>query len=265
MFVDGVRLALGTLTALRIPPPRQVNRSVAGVAMVVAPLAVLPLGLVVALLCWAGRELQLEPLAVTAVAIGALAMGSRALHLDGLADTADGLTASYDKERSLTVMKSGNTGPAGVAILVIVLVIQIAALANVVNRPYGPVLAGVLVCVSRAALSLACMKGVPAAREDGLGVTYTQTVPRLIALALWAAVAAITAVAFDLVGIPWWHGLIGVAVAASVVGLLLVKSVKRFGGVTGDTFGAAIELALASLLMSATGSVLWFGIDQFAG
>lgn len=252
MLADGIRLAVGTLTALPVPPPRRVDRSVTGIAMVVAPLAVVPLGLLVALICWAGPQLELEPLAVAAVAIGALALGSRALHLDGLADTADGLTASYERERSLSVMKSGNTGPAGVAILVIVLGIQIASIASVLNRPYGPVVAGVLVCASRAALALACMRGVPAGRKDGLGVTYTQTVPRVVAVALWAAVAAITAAAFDLAGIPWWHGAIGVVVAATVVGLLLIRSVKRFGGVTGDTFGAAIELALATLLLSAT-------------
>jgi len=252
MLGDGVRLALGTLTAIPAPPPRRVNRSVAGIAMVVAPLAVLPLGLLVAFVGWAGRELGLEPFAVAALAIGALALGSRALHLDGLADTADGLTASYDRERSLTVMKSGNTGPAGVAILVIVLVVQIASLASVLSRPYGPVLAGVLVCASRAALSLAGMKGVPAARSDGLGVTYTQTVPRVIAMAVWAAVTAVSAAVFELSGIPWWHALIAAGAAVVVVGLLLVRSVKRFGGVTGDTFGASIELALTAMLITAT-------------
>ena len=265
MFGDGIRLAVGTLTALPTRPPGHVNRSVAGRAMVVAPLAVLPLGLLVAFVCWAGRELQLEPLAVAAAAIGALALGSRALHLDGLADTADGLTASYDPERSLAVMKSGNTGPAGVAILLVVLLIQVTSLANILNRPYGPVLAGVLVCASRAALSLACMQGVPAARDDGLGVTYTQTVPRIITVALWVAVTAVVSAAFELSEIPWWHGLIGAALAATVVGLLLVRSVKRFGGVTGDTFGAAIELALATLLISATGTMLWFGYAQVSG
>ncbi len=44
-----------------------------------------------------------------------------------------------------------------------------------------------------------------------------------------------------------------------VVAALLLRSVKRFGGVTGDTFGASIELALATLLISATGSMIWFG------
>ena len=126
-------VAVGTLTALPTPPPHHIDRSVAGRAMVIAPLAVLPLGLLVAFVCWAGRELELEPLA-----IGALVLGSCALHLDGLADTADGLTVSYDRERSLAVMKSGITGPADVVILIVVLVIQIASIANILSRPYGP-------------------------------------------------------------------------------------------------------------------------------
>ena len=254
MLVDGVRLALGTLTAFPTPPPHRVDRDVARMAMVVAPVVVLPLGILVAAICWAGRELTVTPLAVAAIAIGALAMGSRALHLDGLADTADGLTASYDRERSLQVMKSGNTGPAGVAVLVVVLGIQIASLATVIYRPYGPLLAGALVCCSRAALSLACMNGVPAARADGLGVTYTQTVPRVIAIAVWATVTSIAAVTFTLSDLPWWHGLIATGVAVAGVMLLLARSVKRFGGVTGDTFGASIELALAALLLTASAS-----------
>ena len=254
MLGDGIRLAVGTLTALPIQPPRRVDRNVAGRAMVIAPLAVLPLGVLVGFICWAGWELNLTSFAVAAVAIGAPAMGSRALHLDGLADTADGLTASYDRERSLTVMKSGNTGPAGVAILVIVLAIQISSLSAILIRPHSWLLAGVLVCASRAALALTCMDGIPPAREDGLGVTYTQTVPRFIAAAVWIAVAAIVSATFEISDMPWWHGALGVGAAAVVVGALIRRSVKRFGGVTGDTFGAAIELALAVMLLAATAS-----------
>ncbi len=252
MFGDAIRLAVGTLTALRTPPPHRVDRNVAGLAMVIAPVAVLPLGALVAFVLWSGNHIDLDPLAVGAIAVGALAMGSRALHLDGLADTADGLTASYDRERSLTVMKSGTSGPAGVAILIIVLLVQAASLSTIIYRPYGWLLAGVLVCASRAALTLTCLKGVPAAREDGLGVTYTQTVPRIIAAAVWVAVAALVAATFEAAGIPWWHGVLGAAAAVVVVGAMIGRSVKRFGGVTGDTFGAAIELALAVLLLAAT-------------
>lgn len=251
-LLDGLRLATGTLTVLPVGAPRRVTRTLAGYAMLLAPVAVIPLGVLIALLAWAGIELLLSPLAVAAVCVGALALGSRAFHLDGLADTADGLAASYDRERSLQVMKSGNTGPAGVAIIVIVLGIQIASLAAVITRPWGWVLAGILVCLSRAALSITCMMRVPAARPDGLGVTYTQTIPVVIAIAQWLAVGVLTAAAFTIADLPWWHGLIAAAVAVLVVVALVHRSVKRFGGVTGDTFGAAIELTLATLLLAAT-------------
>ena len=251
-MLDGLRLAAGTLTVIPVGAPHRVTRAVAGYAMLLAPVAVIPLGLLVALVAWAGVELSLSPLSVAAVCIGVLALGSRALHLDGLADTADGLTASYDRERSLQVMKSGNTGPAGVAIIVIVLAIQIAALASVLVQPRGWLLAGILICLSRAALSITCMTRVPAARPDGLGVTYTQTIPIVITIAQWVAVGVLTASAFTIADLPWWHGLIAAAVAVLVIVALILRSVKRFGGVTGDTFGASIELALAALLLAAT-------------
>ncbi|MFI5430288.1 adenosylcobinamide-GDP ribazoletransferase [Aeromicrobium sp. UC242_57] len=113
-MLDAWRLAVGTLTAIRVKPPQTVTRQIAGAAMLVAPLAVVPLALLVAATLWIGRE-PARPIAVAVAAVGLLAAGSRAFHLDGLADTADGLTSSYDRERSLAVMKTGDTGPAGAA------------------------------------------------------------------------------------------------------------------------------------------------------
>uniref|UniRef100_UPI0028A5E163 adenosylcobinamide-GDP ribazoletransferase n=1 Tax=Nocardioides stalactiti TaxID=2755356 RepID=UPI0028A5E163 len=92
-----LRLALGTLTALPVPAVLRVSPAVATGAMVLAPIAALPLGLAVAAIVWGGGEADLPPLAVAVVALAVLALGSRALHLDGLADVADGLTASYER------------------------------------------------------------------------------------------------------------------------------------------------------------------------
>ena len=110
---DAWRLAAGTLTAIPVGAPRRVDRRTAALAMVLAPLAVLPLAAVVGLVVWAGHRSEVSALGVGVTAVAFLALGSRALHLDGLADTADGLTASYDRERSLAVMRSGAAGPAG--------------------------------------------------------------------------------------------------------------------------------------------------------
>ena len=117
--------------------------------MVLAPLAVVPLGVLVALVLWGGRELGLNPLAVGLLGVGALALGSRAFHLDGLADTADALTASYDRERSLEVMKSGAAGPAGVAALVVVLGVQAVALGVLIASGIGLVARRCRWCASR--------------------------------------------------------------------------------------------------------------------
>ena len=249
---DSWRLAIGTLTALRWKHPTAVDREVAGRAMLLGPLAVVPLGLLVGLVCWGGRELDLAPLAVAFGAVGALALGSRALHLDGLSDVADGLTASYDRERSLDVMKGGTAGPAGAAALVVVLGIQAASLCSVLYTPRGPVVAGLLVCGSRAILSVCCARGVPAARVDGLAVTYAGTVRRRWAVVTWLVVALLCVEALDWAGLPWWRGLV-VAGAGLLVGAALTyRCVARFGGVTGDVFGAAIEVTLAAMLVAAS-------------
>jgi adenosylcobinamide-GDP ribazoletransferase len=67
------------------------------------------------------------------------------------------------------------------------------------------------------------------------------------------AAAAVSAAAADRTGLtPWWHMLIAFAVAAGVVLLLVRRATRRLGGVTGDIFGAAIELTLAILLVAAS-------------
>lgn len=237
-----LRLAIGMLTALRVPPVLTVTPAVATGALLLAPLAVLPLGALVAAALWGGRELSLPPVAVAFAALALLAAGSRALHLDGLSDVADGLTSSYDRERSLSVMKSGTAGPAGAAALVLVLGTQAAGLAWC-----DPWVAGAAVCASRAALWVTCCTLAPPAREDGLGVTFTRRVPVVVAVAGWAVLAGL-AVLVDPV-----RGPVTVAVAGVVVAALTWHAVRRFGGVTGDVFGAGIELALAVLVVGAAG------------
>lgn len=246
---DAWRLSVGTLTALRVPAPVRVDRRAAGTAMLLAPLAVVPLGLLVGIVVWLGGRVDVPPLAVAFLALGALAAGSRALHWDGLSDTADGLTASYDAERSLTVMKSGTSGPAGVVATVVVLGLQAAALAGLVGAARGAVLAGVLVCASRAALTITCLSGVPAARSDGLGHPHAGAVSLPRAIGSWALVTVVIGGLVVWSGGDWWRALVAVLLTGVVVTLLVRRTIRRFGGVTGDVYGAAIELSLAALLV----------------
>lgn len=250
MLIDAWRLAVGTLTAIPVRPPSAVDRRRAAAAMLLAPLAVLPLGLVVVGVVLVGQWLGLPPLVTALLAVGAVVLGNRAFHLDGLSDTVDGLAASYDRSRSLEVMKSGTSGPAGVVAVVLVLGLQVAALASVLSLSWrGAVLAGVAVCLSRAALVVCCARGVPAARADGLGLTYTRTVPRPVVLLVWLVVGLLLALTGAWAGLPWWRGALAAALALGVVVAVIARTTRRFGGVTGDVFGAAIELALAALLV----------------
>jgi adenosylcobinamide-GDP ribazoletransferase len=252
VLADAWRLAVGTLSALPVPPPAGVDRRRAGTAMVLAPLAVVPLGLAVLAVAVVGNALGLAPLLVALLALGALALGTRCLHLDGLSDVADGLTASYDRERSLAVMKTGTSGPAGTVAVVLVLGIQAVGLAGVLAGPSAwraGALAGLAVCVSRAALAACCVEGMRPARADGLGRTYTQTVPPAVAGLVWLLGGTALAVAGPWAGLDWWRGPVAAAVALLVVAAVVARAVRRFGGVTGDVFGAAVECALAALLV----------------
>lgn len=253
MLVDSWRLALGTLTAVPVRPPRLVDRRRAGAAMVLAPLAALPLGVAVTLVVLAGHAARL-PLAVVALlALGAVVAGNRAFHLDGLADTVDGMAASHDPERSLAVMKTGTSGPAGVAAVVLTLGLQAAGLAAVLALPDpvgAAVLAGCAVCVSRAALGVCCRRGVPSARPGGLGDTYTGTVPPPVVALVWALGALALALGCPWAGLPWWRGPLAAAVAVVVAAAVVARAVRRLGGVTGDVFGASVELSLAAVLVA---------------
>jgi adenosylcobinamide-GDP ribazoletransferase len=252
MLLDGWRLAAGMLTAVPVRAPAALDRTRAGTAMGIAPLAVLPLGCACALVAWGGVQLGLPLLVVALLAISVVVLGNRAFHLDGLSDTSDALAASYDRERSLEVMKSGTSGPAGTTATILVLGLQIAGLAGVLAGEYvlrSAVLAGVAVCASRAAFALCCVRGVAAARPSGLGHMCAGSVPRSAVVLVWVVVAASLAAAGRWSGLPWWRGLLSATVAAAVVMLLLRRASRRLGGVTGDIFGAGAELSLAAILV----------------
>jgi adenosylcobinamide-GDP ribazoletransferase len=251
LWARGIRLAVGTLTCLPIIAPGTVDRSAARVAMIIAPLAMLPIALAAAAIGEIGVLVSLSPLVVALLILGCFALGSRALHLDGLADTADGLTASYARERALDIMRRGNIGPAGVATLILVVILQSAALATVTARPWGVVTGVALLCLARSSLLITCLAGVPAAREGGLGATVAGVVPRWAAAAGGVLAAGAAAVVVTLSSRPWWQGAVATALAFLVVSGLVLRCRKRFGGITGDVLGAGIELAAAALLVGA--------------
>src|SRR5690606_28356573 len=107
-MTDPVRLAVGTLTVVPTPPPSTVDRRVAGWAMALAPSVGLLLGVVGGVLLWLVDGTG--PVLAAALTIGLLALLTRAIHLDGLADTADGLGSGKPAPAALEVMRRGDVG-----------------------------------------------------------------------------------------------------------------------------------------------------------
>ncbi|WP_344282782.1 adenosylcobinamide-GDP ribazoletransferase, partial [Actinomadura napierensis] len=160
----GLRLAV---TLLTIVPLRtgDVDRATARTAMLAAPLVGLITGGAAALVLLLGDTLGLSGLLAAALAVGTAAVLTRALHLDGLADLADGLGSGRPAADALAIMKRSDLGPFGVVTLLLVLLIQVAALAS---APHAAVAALLAAVTGRLALPWACRAGVPSARPGGL-------------------------------------------------------------------------------------------------
>lgn len=247
-MLDGWRLAVGTLTIVGVTPPTRVDRRVAQVATLLAPLAFVPGAAVVLVAGWTALAVGLAAPVSAVLMLAVHAWMTRAIHLDGLADTADGLGSGRPAEQALDVMRRGDIGPMGVVTLVLTLGMQAACLLELAGRPWGPVLAAAAFCTGRAALATASRRGIPAARRDGLGAVFASCVSARAAAALWLAGAAVLAAVSWLAGEVWWRGPVGVALAVIVVVWLVGRATTRLGGITGDVLGAAIELASTAIL-----------------
>lgn len=261
----GLRLSLTLLTVIPWPSARPApppTRAAAAAAMAWAPVVGLLLGAIAAaVLAVADRPLGAGPLTAAALAVASLALLSRGLHLDGLADLADGLASGKPAPAALDIMRRPDIGPAGTVTLVLTLLIGVAALSQAESAGHGRGPAALIAAAvtGRLALTWACRRGVAAARPDGLGALVAGSVrPALPAAAtavtLAAAVAAVV-ISAAVTGEPLGWTL-PLAVAAGLGAAFAVQrhAVRRLGGITGDVLGALAEVAaVVTLVVAAMG------------
>jgi adenosylcobinamide-GDP ribazoletransferase len=318
---DGLRLAFGTLSVLPVGAPGTVDRRTAGRAMVLAPLVGLVLGGIAGAVVYGADRLKPDaPFLSAVLGVVVLMALSGALHLDGLADSADGFGSRRDRETKLRIMKQSDIGPFGVVSIAAVLLIDVAALHACVQNGFGwqaLLIAGV---ASRLTLPWSCRTSVPSARPDGLGAMVAGTVrPYAAALLTLLSIAGAATLGWlasrstvrgwfsysdegsipvgglfgggsqdpayesssilsdqpgnGLRGQAWgsgyapgntqlahWLGtstltvtILGAAVAVAAAVLLAFAATRRtkksLGGITGDTLGATVELALPLTLL----------------
>ncbi|GGM54146.1 hypothetical protein GCM10012275_26560 [Longimycelium tulufanense] len=244
--MHGLRLALTWLSVLPVPAGRVDARSCRQ-AIALAPLVGALLGGAGAAALAGLSALGTPSLVAGFVVVGLMIVLTRGMHVDGLADMADGLGCYGPPERALAVMKDGGAGPFAVVALVLVLGAEAAALGAIADA--GRWMAVVLaVAAGRVAFSWCCRRGVPAARQEGMGALVAGSQPWAVPVLWWLALTGLSALA---VPDRPWQGPVGLVVAALVVVLLTRHAVRRFGGITGDVLGACCEGATAAALVIA--------------
>jgi len=163
-----------------------------------------------------------------------------ALHLDGLADSADAWVGGLgNRRRTLDIMKDPYCGPAAVVTLTIVLLIKLAAL-HALGRDRWPLLAAIPMLARTTTLLL--FLTTPYVRPGGIGATLASHVPRASAMMVIAVVAILA---------TWIGGTWLLLILAGVFLSLRALMMSRIGGTTGDTAGATIELAETAMLATA--------------
>lgn len=236
--------AIQFLTILPLPAALAPDGGALGRSLPFFPLVGLAIGAAAAGIDWGLWHLL--PLGVTSVlTVILLIAASGALHLDGLADAADGLFSARPRERALEIMRDSRTGPMGVAAIVAVIALKIALLTALTGPGRWWVL--LLMPVAGRCALLIHLALLPYARpEGGLADLFHRNRSQghaLGALLFLLALGSLTG---------GFAGFLAAAVAALAALLLAAYFQRRLGGLTGDTLGAACELTeLAPALAAA--------------
>jgi adenosylcobinamide-GDP ribazoletransferase len=164
---------------------------------------------------------------LTAALWGALTGG---LHIDGLADTSDGLLASVPQEDKLRILRDPRVGAYGVLAVVVVFLLKSSGASSL--RAWSDLILPPV--LGRSALLYLAM--FPQAREAGMGASFQAGLRRrdvTIAMLVTALVA----------GLFRWRGLLAYLLVMIFLFLFFRTAQRRIGGVTGDVMGAGCELA----------------------
>lgn len=201
-------------------------------------------GLLIGLLLAGLQQLvsHADPLLQAALLTATWALITGGLHLDGLADSADAWVGGHgDRERTLAIMKDPRSGPAAVSTLVLVLLLKFVALVVLVKAGAWPAL--LLAPVLGRSAIVVLLLSTPYVRPGGMGSAISAHLPRVVAVLVLLLVAAGA----------FFAGKAGaLTLAVTVVAWLVLRWVmmRRLGGVTGDTLGAAVELTEVVVLVA---------------
>lgn len=233
-------VALQFLTRLPLPQMAVIADRERGQSLLWYPAVGLFIGALLAFLAWSLTDVT--SLLRAALLLAAWVVITGALHLDGLADSADAWMGGLgSRERSLAIMQDPHSGTGAVVVIVVVLLIKFAALENILAAGDFSML-WVAPVLGRAAVPLLILT-TPYVRPGGLGDALAKHIPRRAA---WVVVA----ITLIVVAAQGEVGLLATVIAALMFFLLRAVMLRRIQGTTGDTAGAMIELVEMAVLVT---------------
>ncbi len=229
--------ALTLLTIVPVPTRWSLPTTNLGKSLAWFPLVGAGLGIILAFALHFLRLGFSDPLAA-ALTLALWAMLTGALHLEGVADSGDGLLSTAPRDKRLESMRDPRVGAFGAVALGVLLITKFAAIASL-HDTFFLALAPML---GRWAMVLAAT--FPLARTDGMAARFSQGLSRR-EIIVATGIAAAGAVAFG------WRGVIAWVAATLVVLALARIAQNRLGGMTGDIYGAVGEVTEVVVLMAA--------------
>jgi adenosylcobinamide-GDP ribazoletransferase len=240
-WADDVALAVALLTRVPIPHPKGFVPEALARAQRAFPLVGAMIGVVVGLVDRSLLAMGVPALAAAALALGAGAALTGALHEDGLADLADGFGGGRDRVAKLSIMRDSRLGTYGAMVLLVGFSARLSALASL---PVAAIVPNLVVAhaLARAAIPVLAAR-MPFARDDGLGKSAGRPgTSDAIAAVVIAAVIA-------LLCLPVKTALLALLMTAVAAAAVAALAWRQIGGVTGDVFGAVEQVAEAAVLV----------------
>lgn len=237
--------ALRFLTRFPLPAAGEITPADAARSMVAFPLVGGLIGLLLAAASLVMRLLWPEmPAAALLLALWVMLSGG--LHLDGFADSCDGLWAAVPPARRLEILRDVHPGVYGVVGLILLLLLKFSALVGLMNLEGLAGLGALILAplLGRWAMVYAAWRYPYARRGPGLGQLFRSEL-RAGHLAGATAIAAILALS---AGFPW--GLAALPLAWLTTTIIAGWACRRLGGLTGDVYGMLCELNELILLLA---------------
>jgi adenosylcobinamide-GDP ribazoletransferase len=240
-WLDDFKTAVAFLTRLPMPHPDGAMPGNFVRAHRMFPVVGALIGLAIGLVCLVLRAAGLPDLAAAALALGAGALLTGALHEDGLADVADGFGGGRDTEAKLEIMRDSRLGTYGALILLVGFAAKLSALAALPDSHvvYGLIAAHAL---GRGILPAMAMN-LPYARKDGLARNAGRPEAGVVVSALGIAFV------IALLALSWANAFWGALVCGIVAVVMGWLAMRQIGGQTGDVLGAAEQVAETAVLL----------------